>query len=234
MQVDNIITLSRTLTHTDSDQISDSQALDYLNIVYKKIASEIVMKIDEDYFWDIFETDTVANQNEYVLPLANNLTAWFKKITRVELKYSATDSARTLVSSDTIANYKDTVDRLDNDISTANAFYDIKDGSIFIYPAPKQAVTDWLVINAITTLVDLVSWGSESSIYPNNSELREYHDVLAVWMKQYIFSQQWLINEKNDAINEYRLVLDQLLDTLKDRYFNAVETELPSSYFLRV
>ena len=53
-------------------------------------------------------------------------------------------------------------------------------------------------------------------------------------MKQFIFSQQGLTNEKNDAINEYNNGLNDLLDTLKDRYFNPVVTQLPNAYNLKV
>lgn len=232
MDVNSIITLSRTLTHTDINQISDTQALEYLNIIYKKMSSAIIMKIDEDYFWDEFITSTVANQSEYVLPIASSTTPWFKKILRVELKYRATDSVRKLVSSDTIANYSQTVDQLVSSANQNNAFYDLKDGSIFVYPEPTETVASGLVIGVVTTLADLVSGWSETTIFPDNSELRDYHDILAIWMKQFIFSQQGLTNEKNDAINEFNNGLNELLDTLKDRYFNPVVTQLPNSYYL--
>lgn len=69
MDVSSIVSLARTLTHTDSNQITDADAMTYLNLAYKRIANVITSEIDEDYFWDIFDTDTFANQSEYVLPI---------------------------------------------------------------------------------------------------------------------------------------------------------------------
>jgi len=71
MLVDDVITLARTLTHTDSEQVTDSDALLYANIVYHNIANA-VMEIDEDYFWDIFTTSPVIGQNEYTFAVATS------------------------------------------------------------------------------------------------------------------------------------------------------------------
>ena len=235
MLVDDIITLSRTLTHTDSDQVTDANALIYLNIVYHNIANA-VMEIDEDYFWDIFSVDpwTVADQNEYTFAVATSTTPWMKKIQRIQIKWTSTDDFQSLISSDTLANYPTTTDRLNTNLSTDEGFYDIKDGSYFIYPAPAESVTWGLEIQATSTLIDLVAWGAESLVYPRNSELRDYHHVLAIGMKQYIYSQQGLTNDKNDSINEYKQALEEMLETVKDRFFNPVITQLPNAINLKI
>jgi len=65
-----------------------------------------------------------------------------KKIQRVQIKWAATDSYTSLVSSDTLANYPTSTGRLNTNLSTNEGFFDIKDGSYFIYPAPTVAINN--------------------------------------------------------------------------------------------
>ena len=234
MSTAEIVALARVLTHTDSDQVTDAQALIYTNIVYKKIASEIVQRIDESYFWDLFTTDTVVGQTEYVLPIADATTIGLRKITRCEIKHKSTDTFRSLVPADTIASYPVATDELEAQSSVDRWFFDIRDGSMFVYPSPEEAVTGWLQIGVITTLADLTSATTSGNIYPNNSELRDYHDVISIGMKQYIFSAEGQTNEKNDSINEFNAKLDDLIEILRDRWFNPVVAELPASLFFKI
>lgn len=233
MLVDDVITLARTLTHTDSEQVTDSDALLYANIVYHNIANAVI-EIDEDYFWDIFTTSPVVDQNEYTFAVATSTSPWMKKIQRVQIKWASTDSYTNLVSSDTLANYPTSTGRLNTNLSTNEGFFDIKDGSYFIYPAPTEAINNWLEIQATSTLIDLVAWGAENTIFPRNSELRDYHQLISIGMKQYIYSQQGLTNDKNDSINEFNIKLEKMLDTVKDRFFNPVITQLPNAINLKI
>lgn len=234
MDVTTIIDLGRTLTHTDSDQITDPQALQYANIVYKKIGSEIAQRVDEWYFWDLFTTDTVVDQNEYVLPISDASTVGLRKITRCEVKWDSNDSYRKLLPADTLASYPMASDELQVRATREKWFFDIKDGSMFLYPAPEEALTAWLQIWVITTLTDLTLATTSANVFPNNSELRDYHDVISIGMKQYIFSQQGLTNEKNDSINEFNQKLDDLIEILRDRWFNPVVSELPPSLSFKI
>lgn len=234
MLVDNIIALARLQTHTDSNQISDANALIYLNIVYQDFASRIIREVDEDYFWDIFTTSSVLDQNEYTFATATATAAGMKKIQRIQIKWAATDDFTSLIDSDTLANYPTTTDRLDSQLSKDKGFYDIKDGSYFIYPAPGEAVTNGIEVQATSTLIDLIAWGSENTVYPRNSELRDYHHILATGMKQYIYWEQGLTNDKNDSINEYIQKVDEIVNQIKDRHYNPVETQLPNAINLKI
>jgi len=233
MDVNSVIELSRDITHTDDIQITDTKALRYLNIVYHTIANRIIEDINEDYFWDVFTTDTILNQNEYTFNEATATTNWMNKIQRVEVKWKSTDEFSTLIEADTLASYKTSEWRINNKLSTDEWFFDIKDWSIFIYPAPTEAVEAWMRVQSTITLQDLVLWGAESTIFPRNSDLRGYHQILSVWMKQYIYSQQGLTNEKNDSINEFNQKLTQMISNIKDRYNNPVEAILPNAINLK-
>jgi len=234
MSVTSLISLARTLTNTNSTQISDAQALEYLNIVYKDMQWRIISEVDDQYFWDSFTTDTVAGQNEYVLPIADSTTLWIKRVTRAECKYQSTDTYKKLLSADTISNYHNPDQYIRDNNSTSSPFYDVRDNSIFIYPEPDESITDWLVVYGTITLIDLVSAWAESTIFPINPELRDYHSILSIWMKQYIYSQLRLDNEKNDAINEYETKVAWMIRALRDRTNINMEQQLPNrQYYIR-
>jgi len=65
--VNDLITLSRTLTNTTSTQVSDADVLTYMNIVYHDLEEAIVAQVNEDYFYDYLTTDSVIDQSEYQL-----------------------------------------------------------------------------------------------------------------------------------------------------------------------
>lgn len=87
----------RNQTGVSSTNIADSVVIDYLNIAYHKIENEIVDKVDEDYFWDIFTTDTVLSQNEYPLQTSDATTQGVKRIVNVEVKRDDADTYHTLL-----------------------------------------------------------------------------------------------------------------------------------------
>jgi len=69
MTVAELITLIRDQTKTSSTNLSDAKIISYMNIAYHDLENAIVDRVGEDYFWDIFTTDTVVDQNEYTHPV---------------------------------------------------------------------------------------------------------------------------------------------------------------------
>jgi len=74
-----------------------------------------------------------------------------------------------------------------------------------------------LVVEAILTLPDLSVDSTEDEIFPNNTELRDYHDVIATGIVPYIYGKLKQINEKLSAKQEFNMELDSMLDELSDR-----------------
>lgn len=180
MTVDNIITLIRNQTGCSSDNIADAVMITYVNIAYHDLENAICDKIDEDYFWDIFETDTVQGQNEYVLQATNSSTQGIKKINRVEVKRDTDDDYHTLTAPDSLSNIKYVDSYAQANQPTSNGKREYRDGSIFLYPAPTESVTDGLRIHAVKALIDLATGGAETTVFPNHSALRQYHQVIAL------------------------------------------------------
>lgn len=226
MTVNNIIEMARDLINVDSNQLTDTQAVRYLNIAYHDIETQIVSQLWEDFFWDSFTADTVQNQNEYKLPIPDATTSWLNKIDRVEVKYLSTDTYKTLSRTDSISNYTQmSSEWYKNNQSTASAFFDVKDWSIFIYPKPSEAVTGWLVLSWPITLIDLVLWWAETTIFPKNQEIRAFHYVLAFGIAKFGEFQNSQINKKNDLDAEYDKWVRKILAALNDRVNLPMETD---------
>jgi hypothetical protein len=59
MDVSTIINLSRKQTNTSAGQISDTDYLNYLNIIYKDIFSRLSVNAKK-YTWQSYTTDVIA------------------------------------------------------------------------------------------------------------------------------------------------------------------------------
>lgn len=230
MTVDNIITLARDLSSTSSSNVSDAKALIYANIVYHDLENAIVDSVDEDFFWDTFTADTVADQQEYTLPTWDATTEWLKKLLRVEVKYSSTDTYRELYNIWTLGGHQRTDDFLKANRPHNDWRFEYRENSIFLYPTPDNSVTWWLVVYGIVDLIDLVTWGNEASIFPSHSELRQYHNLIALGMVQYLTMHR----DDGDVakISYYRWLYEdekrKMIEYLNGKFIESVEWVLPS------
>lgn len=80
MDLSSIYTLARLNTGTTSTNISDANLLILSNIVYRDLINTIVKRVNEDFFYEEWSFDTVANQREYTFPVRTSLVAGLKKV----------------------------------------------------------------------------------------------------------------------------------------------------------
>lgn len=176
-----MLTMVRDQTGISTTNVSDAKWYQYLNIIYHEIENAIVNGVDEDFFWDIFTSSTVANQSEYTLQANTATQEGIKKINKVEIKRASTDDYHELIDLWSAINKDNSEEYIRENTSQTKAFYEFKDGSIFIYPEPTNTVTWWLKVYAITDLIDLTSGDAETDVFPNHQNLRQYHHVLVLW-----------------------------------------------------
>ena len=210
-----------------SAQFPSAWLLKYANVVYKEMQNALIRKVNENYFYDILKADTVANQNEYTLKTTSWVAVWLKKIITANIKwkdtdtyYSKLDHSSTNLSTQAIDEQKISPDQ--------EPFIQIKDGSVFMFPAPTESIVEWLMIEGIVSLTDLVVAWAENTIFPYNSELRDYHKVLAYGIVPYIYGKLKQTNEKISAKQEYLSELNTMVDELSDRFNNDLEWTLPN------
>lgn len=190
MDVSKIIAKCRTQTGTSVWQKSDELMLQDLNLVYKEIFSRLSTK-SKKYTWNTFTTDTIVWQNEYIAPKDDNEDTWLKRLLKVSVKYND-GYVPCKMFNKSVA--------IDENYDNENAPYClVRDWSIFIYPAPKTAITDWIVVEWQYVPLDLLLDTTSEDIKLNN----EYHDILLSWLNMWTFWDKQLFDKKAVCKQEF-------------------------------
>lgn len=227
MDVAGIISLARNQTWgTTTSQVSDAQMLIYLNIVYQEIFAAIA-ETSKLQLWERWTADLVADQSEYSLPILDtaNSQPWLKRLLQLYIKYSATQTDYYKVQAKTYEALHEWYDfYLDN--SNLDEKYPIyvraDENSIFINPAPTEAVTEWLVIQATYTPLDLQLTDAEVDI----KLPREYHNILALGLEQYIRWYRQVDTKRSIAMQRYLTEKQKMLSDQWAKTWTG-EDELP-------
>lgn len=217
---------ARKETNTSIYQVSDVELLDFLNRRRNEIVNELITKVNEDFFFEIFTTDLVAGQNEYSLQKCLPDQEGMKKIISLEIK---TEDGRPymLIPKRGMNSLGLSLDEL-NSMSENQSFFDIKDSSIFLYPAPKESVQNGIRGQAITSVRDLKLTDDEEAIFPGHSDLRDFYELIYIWAKVDCRDLKQDFDKKNLAMNDYELLKKKMLTYLSDRYNAPAEFSAPT------
>lgn len=230
MTISEVRNLARliALWSNNTTQVSDSNALQFMNIVYHDMENRIVSKVREDFFFETWKADTVVSQSEYSLPTITWSNPGLKKILSVSVKYLSTDTFYKKLTREKFGTNDKTTDFLETETTTTNPFFRIADQSIFIYPTPTEAIVNGLMIEWIRELPDLLEADASSLTaikIPTN-----YHRVLAMGMVEYIYLMRQLREEATIARQRYEESISEMLFDLWDRYTSAERSKLPFTY----
>lgn len=206
------------LANTNAVDYNVSQASEDMELRHQDLVNRIVSVTREDYFWDVGTTDTVVYQSEYVVEKLgispDDLD--IKKINKVFVKYKSTDTYYTKLLYKSPTNLEHHPDYYKTNQSQNDAFFYIQDKSIFIYPAPEEAITWWLEVYCIHKPAEINTDSSEDEIEIPS----EFHRLIAIGLSADIFYLQGKINEANDAEAKYEAGIRDMVAFMKSRYNN--------------
>lgn len=217
---------ARKETNTSVHQLSDAELLDFLNRRRNELVNELITKVNEDFFYEIFTTDLVAGQNEYSLQKCSPEQEGMKKIISLEIK-SREDSPYTLIPKKGMNTLGLSLDELNN-MSESQTFFDIKDSSIFLYPTPKQTIENGIRGQTITSVRDLQLTDNEEAIFPGHSDLRDFYELIYIGAKIDCRDVKQDFDKKNLALNDYEMTKRKMLSYLSDRYNSPAEFQAPT------
>lgn len=226
MNVRQIIDKALYDTHTNKNDYPDTQAILWVNFRYWDLVDRIVNEVKERFFWDIWTTDLVSGQNEYLFEklwvTPDDLD--IKKIDWLYIKYRSTDEYSKKLD------YRDesslTMDKewYKTNTSYDDAFFYIADNSYFIYPSPTESITAGIRLEVIHAPADLTVDTTEENI-----ELeRQFHYIISLWLEIDIYKSQWKLNEANLAEQKYDKEADKMISKLKDRYDEPINFIMPN------
>jgi len=227
MDISDRITRIKRLTFTDANQYSDAEAIIDLNEIYQRIVWALINRVKEDYFLEIVTQDVTNGINEYVIKNIQypDLTVVkIDKVSKLGIKYKTTDTEYTTLKYTAPSDLQKDDAWYEENVSQAYPIFTIRDESVFVYPKPDTDITDWIKIWCIARPLDLTL----SSVEDDIRLPRQYHDLLDIWMKQFVYTAQNKINEKNDAIVEFENALDTMVNEINDRYIEPIEEDLPN------
>lgn len=222
MDVSTIYTSARLLASVDSTQTPDATMQVFLRRTYRDLVNAIKTQVNEDFFYDEWTTDTVANQREYVLPARTSLVAGCNKVLGISMLPTTTDTTYVKCREMSIGALPDDLSSYSTEQSASEPFYVISDNSIFLYPTPSESVTGGLKIYGIADPIDISTGGAESTV----KIPLEHHDAIvdgiAYQIKKAERSQDTAQFQQDYEISKRRMVTD-----LSDRTTTPKESILP-------
>lgn len=237
MTVSTIIALARTLTKTTSSQVSDANALVFLNAVYHDAIAAVLQYVSEDFLFETWVTDALASQEngEYPFPSPDADNAGLWKLKGVEVKPLTTDLYYVKATQVDIRSLDKPWDWYLVNQPASTPIYWIADDSFFLAPnftsdTAGNAGNEQIKLHGTKRVSDLGASGAENTILLP----REYHaKVLAKGMKPYIFDLLKQTSLKNDALVEYENEKQKMVLELSDRDISLGQLSLPNDQDLQ-
>lgn len=231
MTVNQIIAMARSQSHTNSEQVSDADALIFLNTVYHDTMAFIKQFVAEDFFLDIWAADAIADQvnGEYVYPEQDGTNAGMEKLKGLAVK-STPDALYHVPAKqvDIRSLAYDWAWYLANQPASSPIYW-IADKSLFLAPnfsvdTAGESGNAQIKLYGIKQEVDLASSGAESTILVP----REYHpNVLVEGMKVYIYAHIGDEAKKKEQALEYKAQKDLMAAQLSDRDISTGQAAMP-------
>ena len=222
MNVSDIVALARKLTMTDSRQVTDTDAVSYLNIVYSDLWSTIAKDVNEDAFFHTWYVNTLAYVNTYGLPVSGSGNIGMLANLGVSIQYHAGEDYRKLRQSRLSALPSD-LDSYRQYENIVDPFFVLSDDYVMVYPEPTESVIAGLKIYGHRTYDDLTISSVESGV----GIPREFHALLAIGMKRYIFASRGMSSEERTAATEYAEEKDRMVTLLSEQNLAPIESTFP-------
>ena len=212
MNVNEILDMVVDQAHVNTEDYPPTRILKYLNLIKNNFRSVQIAELWEDYEWDIFKADTVADQHEYVLPEMAWSTVGAKKVKSLAIKYDwlTYTPAREVKESDQINHwsyYQQHQDKCD-------PIYYIADNSVFIAPLIKSNIVDWIELRGLKNIENYaIDWTEASIWFPV-----DYHDILVQWTMYYVLKSQGKHEEAQLEYSNYKTRRDEAISTMTNRH----------------
>lgn len=197
MDVATIINLSRKQTGTSAWQISDTDYVNYFNIVYKDVFNRLSVN-SRKYTWQSYLTDIVKWQAEYILP----------KPVSDEWNWGIQLVLDVFYKQKKIPIYDTSLYDSNKELTDKNKkpYCIIRDGSVFIIPIPDEDIEAWLYIEWKYVPVDL-------DITATNDDIKlspEYHNILVKWLNSFVFGEKQVFDKQQLWESYYLQAVEQM------------------------
>ncbi len=233
MTYNEIITLALAISHTKAGQISSTDLETFFNIARNELGNAIIKDVNENFFYEIWKRDAIANQEngEYPYPEADSDSAGMLKCLDVAVKPLSTEIFYTKAEEVDPKAMPHGWDWYLVNQPKSRPIYFIADRSIFIapqfhpadLPSPNPSGNTQIKLEGITKFINLSAGATEAQILiPEDS-----HHRIAVGMKQYIMQARGKTEKAIAAKNEFEFEKLTMIDELTNRNDSLMTAKLP-------
>ena len=222
MTVQEIMDLALSNTHTKTAQVSAANQLIFFNISRKAVGRTILAKVDENFFFQIWKRDAVADQNngEYPYPEADEDSAGMLKCLSVKVKGYDTDTYHKNAREIDIKTLPRDWDYYLEYQSKADPVYFIADESIFIAPQFDSADlpdspsgNKQLKLYGIAKLIDLAADAVDSAVLIPD----DHQPIIAAGMEEFIYKARGKRSEALTAKQNFEFELADMITKMTNR-----------------
>jgi hypothetical protein len=224
MTVNAIMDLARNWTHTTAAQCPNATLIDWVNIRYRELLRKVTTEINENYFVTTATVDAVSSSASYAL------ASDFLKLKEVRFKWNAADTVFTKSTEADFSKLPYSVDYYKLYQPIGEPLHQVIGNNLVI--APQFLSTNVLTVdnNQIeydyeARQVALAVAGSEATVLLPV----DYHYVIANGIKQDVLCFVGRMNEKIDAVNDYRMATQEMLANMTDRDVTQNVLSMPST-----
>lgn len=213
----------------DVNQITDTNALLLINMSYRDNINKIRQEVWENFFYDEWYIDSIADTTNYALQRRNDTTgvAWMVEVSWVSVKYTE-EGEYEKARPETIGNKENDLNWYSENQNKANPFFILGSNSFSIYPKTDAVVTKWMFFYWISDPADLlIGWDESSVKIP-----LEHHDSIVFGALYYYYKSERMINEKIDALNDYKMEQNEMISELWERFSTTLISEMPDTNHL--
>lgn len=215
----------RTRTHSNTQSYSDAIGITHYNWSYQDVTWDIQL-LDEEYFFDYGLGDTVIDQVEYQVKQIVSPTYWTVDVSQIKnvfVKYKADQTYFTPVREVHKESLEYGTDYYATRQSTTDPFFYIQDDSIWLFPAPQEAVTGGLKVECIIQPPDLLTSDTIDKVFVPKRIQR----IIEEWMMPYAYEYLGKENMIVWAVNMYDKRKKEALAHIKNRDDGIVNVVAP-------
>ena len=215
----------RTRTHSNTQSYSDTIGIIHYNWSYQDVTGDIQL-LDEEYFFDYGIGNTVIDQTEYQVKQLVSPTYGTVDVTQVKnvlVKYTS-DQVNFINAREV---HKESLEYGTDYYATRqnvnDPFYYIQDNSIFLYPAPTEAVTGGFKAECIIQPPDLLIADTIDKVFVPKRIQR----IIEEWMMPFAYEYLGKENMIVWAVNMYDKRKKEALAHIKNRSDGIVNVVAP-------
>lgn len=219
MNVSTIISTARLNSHIISDQLSDADAVGFLNMIYQDMAASIISDVGEDFFFQTWTRDAIVDQTngEYPYPVSNGSAGGMLRLKKICLKMISDSTEYTATREVDLSTLSRDWEWYLTNQPISDPIYFVADESIFIAPNFTndriQNGVGQIKLHGIQRLVDLASTDSESDI----KIPVEYHWILSLGMEQWIYRSRGKFDESRQSRSNYDHAKKDMIEKLNHK-----------------